>query len=666
MKYPIWKLPPPRPYIPDWPGCTPLMAALLSLRGIEDAQEAHHFLYSTEDLIEDYNLLPDIHQAVARIRQAIADGEHVAVYGDYDVDGITSGCLLTEYLREQGLTCELYIPDRLEEGYGVNVGAVEKLHNLGVTLIITVDCGVTATVETDYAASLGIDMIITDHHECRETLPDAVAVIDPKRTDGDWPCRDMAGVGIAFKLVCALTEDPAQVLDRYADLLAVGTVADVMPLTGENRLLVRTGLEMLANGQARPGISALMEEAGAASRRPSAATLGFTLAPRINAAGRLSHTEIAVELLLTQDPDTARELAQDLCRKNRERQSLETAIWKQALAILAGESPDVPLVVTGDDWHQGVIGIVASRLTDYFSVPAIMISFDGDHGKGSCRSVAGFNLFEALSACSDCLEGFGGHAMAAGLTIHRNRVDEFRKRLADFYCSHRPDYVPALEPELTVNSPLLLSEECVTSLDLLEPCGCGNPRPLLYLDDALLEDVIPIGGGKHLRLHLRKNGAVYEGVFFSRTAEELGASAGDRVDLVFSPQINEFRGHRSVQLILTDLRVHDCFDTCRRLLIGESVFPDETAEYLPIRRDFADLWRTLSHLGGTVALPLSALSDRFHNEPIRTSICLAVMDELGLAQIRLDNEELLIIQNTETSKVDLDASALLQQLRTEF
>jgi len=663
MKYPIWKLPPARPCIPDWRGCTPLLAALLSLRGIADENEAQRFLYGTVELLEDHNLLPDIAPAVQRIRRAIADREYVAVFGDYDVDGITSACLLTEYLCTQGLRCEVYIPDRLEEGYGLNTAAIAALHREGVSLIVTVDCGVTAVAEAEFAASLGVDMIITDHHECQATLPSAIAVVDPKRTDGCYPCRNMAGVGIAFKLVCALDGDPSRVLECYADLLAVGTVADVMPLTGENRFLVRQGLRMLSEGRARPGITALMEESGAAARRLSATTLGYTLAPRINAAGRLGHAGTAAQLLLTRDPEKARELAQELCRKNRDRQALETAIWKQALASVDGQEHDAPLVLAGDSWHQGVIGIVASRLADTFAVPTVMISFDGENGKGSCRSVAGFNLFEALSACSDCLEGFGGHAMAAGLTIRRERVEELRSRLAEYYRTHRPDYVPALAPELSITDPSLLSPECVASLDLLEPCGCGNPRPLLYLCDALLEDLVPIGGGKHLRLRLSKGGTCYEAVFFSRIAQELEAATGDRVDIVFSPQINEFRGRHSVQLVLADLRVRDDRALCRRLLTGKNVRPDEAEEHLPVRQDFVGLWRRLSRLGGEVQLPLSDLAERLGGEPVRTCICLAVMDELGLARVRLEGEELSVTQNPDSAKVDLEGSLLLQQLR---
>ncbi len=559
MKYANWKVPSAPPVIPGAllaAGCSPLLAAILELRGLGELDAAEDFLFGGAEQLNDPLTLEDMLPAVQRITRAIGCREHMAVYGDYDVDGITAACLLTDYLRGRGVRCETYIPDRLEEGYGLNTAAIDSLRAQGVTLIVTVDCGVTNLEETAYANSLGIDMIITDHHECREELPDAVAVVDPKRPDCRYPGTSLAGVGVAFKLVCALDGDAARMLERFGDLLAVGTVADVMPLTGENRYIIRRGLRKLADGNCRPGLIALMAETGAADKRLTAATIGYSLAPRINAAGRLGDTQAAVELLQTADRRRAADLARELCQKNRERQELELGIWEQALSALEGQRLDGPIVLAAEGWHPGVIGIAASRLTDAFSLPAVMICLDGDRGKGSCRSVGGFNLYSALTACSDCLEGFGGHAMAAGLTIRADRIDELRRRLGEYYRSHPAAYVPALEADLLVNDPALLSMECVESLDTLEPCGNGNPRPLLYLDGALLENVASIGSGKHLRLRVSKFGQAFECVFFSQTAEELGARPGQTVDLIFAPQINEFRARRSVQLVVSDLRPH--------------------------------------------------------------------------------------------------------------
>ncbi len=559
MKYANWKVPARGPDISRAlvaSGCTPLLAAILQLRGLREPEQVRAFLYGGAEQLSDPLELADMIPAVQRLSRAIAVGEHVAVYGDYDVDGITAACLLTDYLRGRGLTCETYIPDRLNEGYGLNLSAIDMLCTQGVTLIITVDCGVTSLEETAYAAARGVDMIITDHHECREALPDAEAVVDPKRPDSAGAGDTLAGVGVAFKLVCAMDGDAGRMLERYGDLVAVGTVADVMPLLGENRFITSFGLRQIARGRCRPGFRALIQEAGVADKRLTASTIGYSLAPRINAAGRLGMTELAVRLLETEDRREAGALAAALCDQNRRRQELELGIWKEAAALLGDTRPTTPIVLAGEGWHPGVIGIVASRLTDAYGVPAVMICLDGENGKGSCRSTGAFNLYEALSACSDTLESFGGHAMAAGITVRADRVDELRARLGEYYLAHLDRTIPALEPEMRIEDPALLSMECVESLDRLEPCGNGNPKPMLYMENVLLSSVTPIGGGKHLRLSLNAFGQFFDAVFFSQTLDSLDVRQGQRADIVFAPQINEFRSRRSVQLVLTDLRRH--------------------------------------------------------------------------------------------------------------
>ena len=559
MKYTNWKVPERGPVVSRALlrcGYAPLLAAVLHLRGLDEREAAEAFLNCSADSLTDALALTDMVSAVQRLSLAVARQERVAVYGDYDVDGITAACLLSDYLRSRGLECDIYIPDRLSEGYGMNLDAINSLAQKGVTLIITVDCGVTNIDETNYAASLGVDMIITDHHECRDELPLAEAVVDPKRPDNGTTGMDLAGVGVAFKLVCAMDGDAEKMLERYGDLVAVGTVADVMPLLGENRFIVRYGLDMLASGNCCPGFSALLAESGAAEKRLTASTIGYSLAPRINAAGRLGETQLAVSLLQSEKRGEAAALAETLCHKNRERQELELDIWQEANEMLRGECPTEPIVLAAEGWHPGVIGIVASRLTDAYSVPAVMICLEGDKGKGSCRSIGSFNLYEALSDCSDCLEGFGGHAMAAGITVRRDRIDELRKKLGDYYREHPDKAVPALEPELLVDDPALLTMESVQSLDLLEPCGNGNPRPLLYMENVLLQQITPIGNGKHLRLRAVKFDEEYDCVFFSQTLQGLGIHAGETADMVFMPQINDFRGRRSVQLVITDMRAH--------------------------------------------------------------------------------------------------------------
>lgn len=334
MKYANWNVPERGAEIPRAllaAGCTPLLAAILRLRGLSEPDAARSFLRGGAETLTNPLELTGMVDAVQRLTRAVATGEHVAVYGDYDVDGITAACLLTDYLRSRGLNCELYIPDRIREGYGLNNAAIDLLAEKGVTLIVTVDCGVTNLEETAYAAQRGVDMIVTDHHECREALPEAEAVVDPKQPDSNGVGTALAGVGVAFKLVCAMDGDASRMLARYGDLVAVGTVADVMPLLGENRFITRCGLRKIAAGDCRPGFLALAEEAGVRDKPFTASTVGFSLAPRINAAGRLGEPGLAVRLLEETDPLRARALAAELCEKNRERQALETEIWREAV-----------------------------------------------------------------------------------------------------------------------------------------------------------------------------------------------------------------------------------------------------------------------------------------------------------------------------------------------
>ena len=649
MKHKVWNIP-PAVSIPEElirAGYTPLLAAVLATRGIDTAAQAAAFLDGGPTVLEDPMLLADMDAALRRIERARAHGEKIAVYGDYDVDGITSACLLAEYLRGTGLQTEIYIPDRMEEGYGLNTGAIELLRDKGVTLIITVDCGVTAIEETDYAASLGIDMLITDHHECQAELPRAVAVVDPKRPDSVYPSRDLAGVGVAFKLVCALSGDSEAMLERFSDLVAVGTIADVMPLTGENRHIVKTGLEKLRTDP-RPGLAALIREAGMDGKRLNAMTIGFTVAPRINAAGRLGRVDHAAELMLEHDSARAARLAAELCDMNRERQQLEAAIWEQALSQLGGEKPTGPIVLAGENWHQGVIGIAASRLAETYGVPAVIISLDGDKGKGSCRSYGGFNLFDALSASEDLLEGFGGHVLAAGLNIRREQVDEFRAALTAFYENHIPQAEEGLSLDFIMDSRHLLTMKCVESLDLLEPCGNENPRPLFGLIDARLQEVVPIGGGKHVRMRVEKFGQMYDCVWFGHGIGEIGVSAGDRIDLAFHPQVSEFRNRKNVQLVIQDVRPTDVAGFCRHILTtghAPGVYID--------RAELARIWRSLESLAPLrLGLGrLGKLDPRLHTAKI--SLGLRVLQELDLCQIRYAENDIYIMITNNGMKADL-------------
>ena len=665
MRYASWNIPDIAAAPPQLlaAGYSPLLSAVLHCKGLDDPAEAEAWLRCWPEVLSDPMEMADMPVAVRRVRRAVEEREHLAVYGDYDVDGITAASMLTEWLRCKGLETELYIPDRIGEGYGLNAAAIEELYRRGVRLLITVDCGVTALAEAEAAARLGMDMIITDHHECQPELPNCCAVVDPKRPDCPG-CATLAGVGVAFKLMCAVDGEAESLLARWSDLVAIGTVADVMPLTGENRYIVRRGLENIST-RPRPGLAALLDESGIVKKPLHAITIGFTLAPRLNAAGRLGRAELAAELLLCREGAKCAALARELCALNHERQLVQQEIWEDAAAMLEAEPPTGPIVLAKEGWHQGVVGIATSRLTDAYSLPAIMICLDGDKGKGSCRSFGGFNLFEALSACADTLESYGGHALAAGLNIKKENIPAFRKALQKYYDEHPPAREKQLNIELHIGDGRMMDFGSIEDLELLEPCGSGNPRPTCCLTDAVLESVTPTGGGKHLRLRLKKFDRSFSCIYFSQTEEELGAQAGDFVDAAFSPQINEYRGHRNIQLVIEDLRRADVMPLCRALLRGELPAGAEKALLLPERGHFVALWNKLKHMGGAAsgrAEPtLRMLADGLH--PALISCCLAVFAQTGLAQVSLQDEQLEIRLCLDSAKTDLESAPLLRRLR---
>ncbi|MER2235380.1 MAG: single-stranded-DNA-specific exonuclease RecJ [Candidatus Limivicinus sp.] len=666
MTGPIWKI----PYsLPDFrlleeAGIPPLLARILAARGMTDPEVARGLLVSGPEILHDPMSMLGMPRACERVRKAIADGEQVTVYGDYDVDGITATCLLTDYLRSCGVKCGWYIPDRDEEGYGLNASALLKLRDEGNSLVISVDCGITAVEEADYARSIGLDLIITDHHECRSsTLPDACAVIDPKRAEDPYPNSDLAGVGVAFKLACACSSDPLGILERYADLVAVGTIADVMPLNGENRYLVREGLKKLEKNP-RPGFYAMMNEPGAASRKPTAGYIGFTMAPRLNAAGRLGQTEKAENLLLSPDRVEAERLAGELRELNRERQKIENEIWQDAQTQLKGITPDGPIVLASDSWHQGVIGIAASRLADQYGVPTVMICFSGDVGKGSCRSCSGFNLYQALAACSEHLESFGGHALAAGLNIRREKLPAFRAALRDYYLQHLPEKKPDISCDLLLCGSSLLSIENVRELDRLEPYGSANPRPVLCICDVPLLSAYGVGIEKqHMKFSVEFDGRRFDGIFFSHTKEELGIRAGDRVDVAFTPQINEYLGNVSVQLSACGIRPHCPESLCERIMEQDRSVLWAAGSFTPKRSDFVYLWK---HFGKQPQVA-SSLEDVLAvcppgMEPERYCLCLAVFSQAGLLTSEDGRVYCSRYIRTET-KADLDATEIMQILK---
>ena len=679
MKYQRWDL--RRPGTPaarrslEQAGLSPLCAALLSARGLDDPQKAAQFLSCGPERSHDPFLLKDMDRAVERIRAAIGGGERVCVYGDYDVDGITATCLLTEALAWQGGDVVSYIPDRTEEGYGLNPGAVARLAGQGVKLIVTVDCGITAVDEVEFARSLGVDVVITDHHHCKDRLPAAAAVVDPRREDCAYPFPELAGVGVALKTAQALVppEQREGVFRRFGELAAIGTVADVMRLTDENRALVRQGLELLANTR-RPGLRALLREAGLdPGAAPTAVTIGYGLAPRINAAGRMEQAMVALELLLTRDEERGEALAHTLCRLNRERQAIELAIYEQCVELLDAQPPAPAIVLAGEGWHQGVVGIVASRLTERYACPAFMICLEHGQGKGSCRSFGGFNLFAALDRCAPLLDGYGGHEMAAGFTIREENIPAFRDqvcRLVDLRTGGAP-MEAAIDVDAEIDHCGQLTALQVESLSDLEPFGTGNPKPVFLLRGVCVLSCCDVGGGRHLKMKLRRDGVVLDAIFFSANAAACGVSAGDRLDVVFTPQINEFRGSRTVQLQVCDLRPAPTRaqleqELFQRLQAGTELSRWEAGLLLPSRQDFARLWRFLEHncVGGWMEAGPALLRQAARQGDGRcaygrTLVCLHVMGDRGL--IRLERDQLHLCR--PENKVDLEQAQLMRRLR---
>ena len=667
-------------------GVPTLVAATLCARGMTDLAEAKGLLSSGEDQLQDPFLMKDMDLATARIGRALRNGEKIAVYGDYDVDGITSTCLLTRFLSSRGARVIPYIPDRLEEGYGLNREAVELLADKGVTLIVTVDCGITAVEEARYAASLGLDVIITDHHECKDELPQAVAVVDPHRRDCGYPFPCLAGVGVALKLALALTpgSERERVLSEYADLAAIGTVADVMQLSGENRAIVRRGLQALARTR-RPGLRALIREAGAEGKSLTASCIGFTLAPRINAAGRMGCAPVAAELLLTEDPGRAEALSHALCALNRERQSIEGRIYEECLARLERESAGQrrSIVLAGEGWHQGVVGIVASRLAEKYACPTFMICVQDGRGKGSCRSFGGFNLFRALESCADLLEGFGGHELAAGFTISEENIDAFRARMNRYVrsASGGERAVSCLDVDAPISCPGEVTLAEVEQLDQLEPYGAGNPRPVFALLGATVDVLQPVGQGKHLKLRLSKGTCRFDAIFFSMTEETCGVAAGMRVDAAFYLQANTFRGNTTLQLQLIDIRPsltpsrHEAadLDLLHRLVAGEGLTGQERARLQASRSQFAAFWTVLERQlrrgkAEEEMLPflrrLSALSGGCESF-LRAGLALAVFQERGLIALSVQGDQVTLSLNPIQGKVDLFACPYLSRLRED-
>lgn len=697
-----------------------ICASLIYNRGYKNAEDASKFLNFDDVVMHSPLLLKDVEKAVGRIQLALQNKERIVIYGDYDVDGVTSVTMLYLYLKNLGAQVSYYIPNRIGEGYGLSTDAIDLFSTYDVSLIITVDTGVTAVKEVTYASSLGIDVIVTDHHECQPELPDAIAVINPHRSDCQYPFKSLAGVGVIFKVICAFeilnfygidreAEAVKSIYYRFADLAAIGTIADVMPITDENRMIVKFGLAMLEKTE-RVGLKALMEAASwganpnvrpvvdnpakrSKPRKINSTYIGFTIAPRINAAGRIASATKSVELLLAEDTETAAALAHELCEINYTRQIEENRIAEEAYSKIEREldvNSQKVIVVSDDEWLQGVIGIVSSKVTEKYGLPSILISFDGasegelsglDVGKGSGRSIKGFNLVEALSNSKDILVKFGGHELAAGLSIRRKDIDEFRKQINDYadkMISEEDLYVKIeADRELCIND---LSMQLAKEMALLEPFGNTNPTPNFIIKGLRVQRASLIGSGNHSKFIFEKDGHTISAVMFQRSYLNLHIKENDVVDVLFTLDINVFNNTESLQMIIQDIRhskeyleyFENEISVYQSIKEGKSY--TENDKIIPTRDDFVTVYSLLRaeyRLGNDMMHEKEIYhklvqSKRAEIRLAKLKIILDIMNELNICSIEEVSRGIYqyeIFFNSE--KTSIEKSSILKKIRNQ-
>ncbi len=657
-------------------GIPQLLAVLLAARGITDPDEINGLFHSDFNFADPF-LMADMEKGASRILKAIDHFEKIAVYGDYDADGITATAMLYSYLESCGANVMYYIPDREREGYGLNCSAIDTLNDQEVRLIITVDNGISSVEEVSYANGLGLDVVITDHHRPREVLPPACAVIDPYRSDCGSVYKDYSGVGVAFKLIMALEGEDCDItslIENYADLVAIGTIGDIVPLTGENRIFVKAGLRLISRTD-RIGLISLIEQAGMEGRSMTAGNVAFSLVPRINATGRIGSPDRAVRLLISEFPEEAGELSCDICDDNDYRRQIENEICESALEQLKAHPErmfDRILVIDGEGWHHGVIGIVSSRITEMFGKPSMIVSYAGEEAKGSGRSIEGFSLFEAICSCERLLTKFGGHPMAAGVTMPSKNIEQFRKDINRYAAAHFSAMPTAVLKIDCLLKPSNLTTEIPNSIKLLEPFGMGNPSPLFGLYGVTLSDITPVGGGKHLRITVTKDNYTIRCMKFGTTLEEFSYRKGDILDLAVTLDAKEYNGKNTLSVFIKEIKLSavdidealngmNIFEKAQR---GEPLTDPELQSLVPNRDDFAGLYRFLRQNNGYSGT-MEGLYGYFAASRIpiqKLLIALEVFSEHELIQYSHFCNTYHINVVSTNRKVDLFDSAVLSAL----
>lgn len=687
---------------------SPIMSKLLIHRSLSDTNEARAFLKKDFTAFYSPFLMKDVEKGANLIIDAIKNKEKILIWGDYDVDGVTSVTVLLKYLSSIGGKCDYYIPKRSDDGYGLNSKVIGEYANKGTGMLITVDSGITAINEVSAAKNLGMRVIVTDHHECRAQLPCADAVINPKRSDCSYPFKELAGVGVVFKLICAVEilrtgksnyEISKKLAEIYSDFVAIGTIADVMPITSENRVIVNCGLIALENTP-NIGLSALIEEAGintpsSKKRKISSTTVGFVLAPRINAAGRMDTSKIAVDLFMTESHEEAASLAARLTFINKERQIAENDILQSALEKINTQCDlknDRVIILDDDNWHHGIIGIVSSRITEKYNLPSVLISFKDegmkgihDIGKGSGRSVKGMNLVKALAGCSEILTKFGGHELAAGLSVKRENLSEFKKRLNDYAKNNLDD--SALIKNLEIDCEISMfdaSLKLANELSCLEPFGLSNPVPLFCTTDVKIISIASIGNGKHTKLCVEKDSCRHTALLFGTPTASFQFFEGDCVDIAYNLDVNNFKAQQVIQLIIRDIRpskrerdiVRQHLHKYRKMLTDDSYVVNLFD--IPTRADFAQIYSTVKNtlFANTdansleISVPfLVKLSNRKFNYDLpiyKAFIILSVLKEAHLLDIENEDELYLTVRrhtdNAPSQKIDLEETPIIKTL----